>query len=74
MKGRLTKEGRVIKLFISVARHARNCGFHPELPIERVRAEATMAEIEAERILGKKVYQELCDRAFKKPKSKHLNP
>lgn len=45
----------VLGLFIVAARHARNFP-HPELPVERIRAEATLAEQNAERILGVKEY------------------
>lgn len=54
----------VIAAFVVVARHARNFP-HPQIPIERLRSEAVMAEMLAVQILGDKEYDAICDQAFK---------
>lgn len=53
----------VMAAFVIVARHARNFP-HPEIPIERLRAEATTAEQLAENILGTQEYNSICHLAF----------
>jgi hypothetical protein len=58
------KEKEVIANLIKVARHTRNFP-HPALTLETLRYEAVEADSEAERILGKKVYSEICKIAFK---------
>lgn len=63
------KERKIIRSvlaeFIKVARHARNIP-HPEITIELLRSEGVNAETNAERLLGKKEYDLICARAFKK--------
>ena len=57
------KEIEVIAGFVKAARHIRNYP-HPKLTIQQLRAEATMAESNAERILGRKLYDKICVTAF----------
>jgi hypothetical protein len=54
----------VLGLFIVAARHARNFP-HPEIPVTRIRAEATQAESNAERQLGADRYGKICDKFLK---------
>jgi hypothetical protein len=58
------KYREVLAAFVIVARHARNFP-HPQIPIERLRSEAVMAEMAAERLLGEKEYDAICMGAFK---------
>jgi hypothetical protein len=58
------EELQAIANFVLVARHVRNYP-HPNVPIERLRGEAVIAEMEAERIFGSDVYQTVCELAFK---------
>lgn len=50
--------------FIKAARHTRNFP-NPKIAIGDLRSEAVQAESNAERILGTKKYQSICDKAFK---------
>lgn len=54
----------VIAAFVKVARHVRNYP-HPNLPIEQLRAEAVMAEVQAEQVLGSELYATINELAFK---------
>lgn len=56
--------GNVIKFFIKAARYARN---FPDagISVDHLRSQATFAEINAEQILGKELYESLCEQAFK---------
>ena len=58
-----TEQQKVLAAFVKVARHVRNFP-HPEIPIERLRSEAVMAEMLAEQTLGKKQYDAICNKAF----------
>lgn len=64
LKQEIRKLEQVIGLFIVAARHTRNFP-HPEIPVGRIRAEATQAEVNAERVLGEDRYAKICDKYLK---------
>lgn len=57
------EEQEMLGRFIVVARYIRNYP-NPHIPIEKIRAEAVMAETMAEYLLGKDQYQSISQKAF----------
>lgn len=50
--------------FIKAARHTRNFGFNEQITVGMIRSESVEAEVSAERILGKDMYDKACKKAF----------